>query len=185
MPLIGFEMVQGCVQATGEAFVTPLAFPILNVFVFAPFSIANQCVDTRIGDSKIITPGIGASIPFGGDGFLAAACALALSVRDDSGVGLQDRQRDPGFATWAVIWGSWFPFSGVIVFAEQSEFPDFSLDVFPMREQQGDRKQQDDDLFSAQGEKIHRIEGLSSRMGADPQILCSSADQCQDGDGRH
>ena len=83
---------------------------------------------------------------------------------------------------WVIVWRSRFPFSGVIVFAELSEFPDFSLDVFPMREQQGDRKQQDDDLFSAQGEKIHRIEGLSSRMGADPQILCSSGGRCQDGE---
>jgi hypothetical protein len=134
-----------------------MAFPVRDVFVFAPSPIANQCVDTLIGDAEIVTFRIGAGMPCGGDRFLATACALALSVGDDSGVGFQDRQGDPGFATWAVIRRSWLPFSGAIVFEKLTEFPDFSLDVFPMREQQGDRKQQDAALFGAYGKMVHRI----------------------------
>ena len=104
-------------QATGEAFVTPLAFPVLDMFVFAPSPIANECVDAVIGDSKIITSGIGAGVTFGRDAFLAATRAFALSVRDHIRVGLQNCQRDPGLTAWAIIWRSRFPFSGAIVFA--------------------------------------------------------------------
>ena len=58
----------------------PLTFPILDVFVFTPSPIADECVDTLIGDPKILTPGIRAGVPLGGDALLAAAGALALSV---------------------------------------------------------------------------------------------------------
>jgi hypothetical protein len=101
--LIGLEIIQGCVQATGEVLVAPLKFPILDVFVFTPFAITNECVDALIGDPKIITPGIGTGVTFGGDRFLAPTGAFALGVGDDIGVGLQNCQRDPGFAIWTVV----------------------------------------------------------------------------------
>jgi len=157
VPLIGFERIQGCVQATGEALVAPLAFPVLDVFLLAAFSIADECVDTLIGDSKVITPGIGAGVTFGGDALLAATRTLALRVGDDIRVGLQNCQRDPGLTTWTVIRRPWFPFSETIVFGELTELFELGFDGFPMGEQQGDGKQQDQDLFGVQGEKMHRI----------------------------
>jgi hypothetical protein len=101
--LIGLEIIQGCVQATGEALVAPLKFPVLDVFLLTPFAITNECVDALIGDPKIITPGIGTGVTFGGDRFLAPTGAFALGVGDDIGVGLQNCQRDSGFAIWTVV----------------------------------------------------------------------------------
>jgi len=146
-------------QSTGEAFVAPLTLPVLDVFLFAPFAIANQGMDALIDNPKIVTPGIGKGVSFGGDALLAATGAFALGVGDDIGIGFQERQGDPGLATWAVIWRSWLPFSGMIVFEELTEFFELGFDRFPMREQQGDGKQQDQDLFDANGEKMHRIGG--------------------------
>jgi hypothetical protein len=40
------------VQATGETFVTPLAFPVLDVILLTAFAIPDQCVDAMIGDTK-------------------------------------------------------------------------------------------------------------------------------------
>ena len=96
MSFIRLEIVQRRVQATGEAFVTPLAFPVLNVFVFTAFAITNECMDDVIGDAEIVAFGIGASMPIGGDAFLAAARAFALRVRNDIRVGLQNGQREAG-----------------------------------------------------------------------------------------
>jgi hypothetical protein len=45
----------------------------------------------------------------------------------------------------------------VIVFEELTEFFELGFDRFPMGEQQSAGKQQDQDLFGAQGEKMHRI----------------------------
>jgi len=103
MFLIGFEVIQRCVQANGEALVAPLAFPVSDVFLLATFAIANQCVDALIGDSKIITPGIGTGMTFGRDALLTAACTFALRVGDDIRVRLQNCQRDAGLTTRAVI----------------------------------------------------------------------------------
>ena len=103
-------------QTTGETLVAPLAFPVLDVFVFTPFAIANQCVDVRISDAKVITPGIGAGVVCGGDAFLTTMRAFALRVGDNVGVGFQDCQGDPRFATWTDMWRSWFPFSRAICF---------------------------------------------------------------------
>ena len=58
---------------------------------------------------------------------------------------------------WVIVWRSRFPFSGVIVFEELTEFFELGFDRFPMGEQQSAGKQQDQDLFGAQGEKMHRI----------------------------
>jgi len=157
MAFIGLEIIQGCVQVTGEAFVAPLAFPVLDVFVFTPFTITDQRVDTLIGDAEIVTLGIGTGVPFSREMFLATTRAFALGVGTDSSVGLQDRQRDPGFATWTVIRRPWFPFSGTVFFEELTELFELGFDGFSMREQQGDGKQQDQDLCGAQGEKMHRI----------------------------
>jgi hypothetical protein len=99
MFFVGLEIIQGCVQATGEAFVTPLAFPILDVFLLAAFAIpavslgdaiTDECVDTLIGDAEIVTLGIGTGVTFGGDALLAATGAFAFSVGDNIRVGLQD-----------------------------------------------------------------------------------------------
>jgi hypothetical protein len=149
------------VQAAGEALVTPLTFPVLYVFLFTAFSIPDQCVDAMIGDPKVFALGIRAGVTLGGAAFLAATRAFALKVGDDIGVGLQYCQRNSGFTTWAVSWRSGFPFSGTVVLEHLAEFPDPGSDGFPMREQQGDGKQQDQDLFDADGEKVHGMMGIS------------------------
>ena len=41
---INLQSIEMGVQATGETFVTPLAFPVLDVFVDAAFTIANDSV---------------------------------------------------------------------------------------------------------------------------------------------
>ena len=70
-------------QATGETLVTPLTFPVLDVFLFTAFSIPDQCVDAMIGDAKVDALGIGAGVAFGGNVLLTATCAFALGVGDD------------------------------------------------------------------------------------------------------
>ena len=84
MLLIGLEIIQGCVQTTGETFVAPLTFPILDVFADTPFSIADECVDAMIGDPKVFALGIRTGVAFGGDAFLAATSAFSLGVGDDT-----------------------------------------------------------------------------------------------------
>ena len=116
MSFVRFEIIQGCVKAAGEAFVAPLAFPVLDVFLLTSFSITDKCVDAMIGDAEIITFGIGTGVPFGGDALLATTRAFALGVWNDICVRLQDCQGDPGLTIWAIIWRSRLPFSGTIVF---------------------------------------------------------------------
>ena len=89
---VGLEPIQGRVQATGETLVAPLAFPILNVFADATFSIADERVNAMIGDAEIVTFWIGTGVTLGGKTFLAATSAFALGVGDDIGVGFQDSQ---------------------------------------------------------------------------------------------
>ncbi len=158
---VGLEPIQGRVQATGETLVAPLTFPILNVFADTAFSIANERVNAMIGDPEIVTFGIGTGVTFGGDAFLAATSAFALGVGDDIGVGLQNGQRDAGLTAWAVTWRSGFPFSGAVDFEQLAEFPDLGFESVPMREQQGDGKQQDQDLFDADGEMVHGMMGIT------------------------
>jgi hypothetical protein len=76
MAFIGLEIIQGCVQATGETLVAPLAFPILDVFADAPFSITNKCVNAMIGDAEIVTFRIRTGVTLGGKTFLAARVFL-------------------------------------------------------------------------------------------------------------
>jgi hypothetical protein len=78
MAFIGLERIQRRVQSTGETFVAPLAFPILDVFADAPFFIAGERVNTMIGDPEVLTIGIGAGVTLGGDALLETTCALAL-----------------------------------------------------------------------------------------------------------
>ncbi len=172
MAFIGLEIIQGCMQATGETLVAPLAFPILDVFADTPFSIANERVNALIGDPEVFTLGIGTGVTLGGDAFLAATSAFALGVGDDIGVGLQDCQRDAGLTAWAVTWRSGFPFSGAVVFEQLAELPDLGFESVPMREQQGDGKQQDQDLFDADGEMVHGMMGIiGHKNGNGLQIL--------------
>ena len=161
MAFIGLEIIQGCMQATGETLVAPLTFPILNVFSDTPFSIADERVNAMIGDAEIVTFWIGTGVTFGGDAFLAATSAFALGVGDNIGVGLQNGQRDAGLTAWAVTWRSGFPFSGTVDFEQLAELPGLGYERVPMREQQGDGKQQDQDLFDADGEMVHGMMGLS------------------------
>lgn len=125
VPLVRLEIIQRCVKSTGEAFTAPLAFPVLDVFLFTSFSITNECVDAMIGDADVVTLGIGAGMAVGGDPLLAATGAFALRVGDNIGVGLDDRQGDAGLTAWTVIWGSWLPFSGAIFFGQLPQFLDF------------------------------------------------------------
>ena len=99
--------------------------------------------------------------PFGGDALLATTRAFALGVGNDIRVGLQDCQRDAGFATRAITWRSGFPFSGAVVFEQLAELPDFSFERVPMREQQGDGESQDQALFDVNGEMVHGMMGKS------------------------
>ena len=55
MAFIGLEPIKGSVKAAGETFVAPLAFPVLDVFLLAPFSVANQCVYAMISNPKVVT----------------------------------------------------------------------------------------------------------------------------------
>ena len=50
VPLVRLEIIQRCVQATGEAFLAPLAFPVLDVFVNPALPIPHNCVNVLIGD---------------------------------------------------------------------------------------------------------------------------------------
>jgi hypothetical protein len=100
-------------------------------------------------------------VTFGGNAFFAATCAFALGVGDNIGVGLQNGQRDARLTARAVPWRSGFPFSGAIDFEHLAELPDFGFERVPMREQQGDGKQQDQDLFGANGEMVHGMMGIS------------------------
>ncbi len=160
MLLIGLEIIQGCVQATGETFVAPLTFPILDVFADTPFSVADECVDAMIGDPKVFALGIRTGVAFGGDALLATTRAFALGVGNDIRVGLQDCQRDAGFATRAITWRSGFPFSGAVDFDHLVELPGLGFESVPMREQQGDGERQDQDLFDTDGEMVHGMMGL-------------------------
>jgi len=132
MAFVGLEPIQGRVQATGETFVAPLTFPILDVFADTAFSIADKRVNALIGDAEIFTIGIGTGVTLGGDTFLAATSAFALGVGDNIGVGLQNGQRDSGLTARAVMWRSGFPFSGAVDFDHLVDLPDFSFERVPM-----------------------------------------------------
>ncbi len=164
MAFIGLERIQGCMQATGETLVAPLAFPVLDVLLFTAFSIANERVNAMIGDLEVITIGIGTGVTLGGDAFLAATSAFALGVGDNIGVGLQDCQRNSGFTTWAVSWRSGFPFSGAVDFEQLAELPDLGFERVPMREQQGDGERQNQALFDTDGEMGHGMMGITGTI---------------------
>jgi hypothetical protein len=42
--LSSFQAIEGSVQATGETFIAPLTFAVLNVFADATFAIPKDCV---------------------------------------------------------------------------------------------------------------------------------------------
>jgi hypothetical protein len=114
MVIIGFQSIKGSVKATGEAFVTPLTFPILDVFVDTAFSITDNGVQQVIDDTEVITQGIGTSVALGGEMFGATARTFPLGVGNDIRFGLQESQFDTRLAAWAVFRRSGFPFSGTI-----------------------------------------------------------------------
>ncbi len=62
---VGLESIQRRVQATGETLVAPLAFPVLDVFADAAFSITNKCMNAMISDPKVFTFGIGTGVTLG------------------------------------------------------------------------------------------------------------------------
>jgi hypothetical protein len=52
----------------------------LNVFLLTPFAVANQYVYAMIGDTEVVTLGIGTGVPIGGDALLATTGAFALGM---------------------------------------------------------------------------------------------------------
>ena len=104
MPFISLQSIQRRVKATGEALVTPLAFPILNVFVNTAFSITNNGMQPVINDPKILTLGIRAGVALSGELFGSTARTFSLSVGNDIRFRLQDSQRDTRLAAWTVTW---------------------------------------------------------------------------------
>jgi hypothetical protein len=53
----------------------------------------------------------------------------------------------------------------VVVLEQLAELPDFGFERVPMREQQCDGKQQDQDLFDMDGEMVHgMMELLGTKM---------------------
>ena len=50
---INLQSIEMGVQATGETFVTPLAFPVLDVFANTPFSVTDMGVQPVIGDAEV------------------------------------------------------------------------------------------------------------------------------------
>jgi hypothetical protein len=79
-------------QSTGEPFITPLAFPVLNVVVNTAFTITDDSVQQVIDDPEILTPGIGAGVALGCEMFGATAGAFPLGVGNDIRFRLQDCQ---------------------------------------------------------------------------------------------
>jgi len=55
----------------------------------------------------------------------------------------------------------YFPFSGSVDFEQLAELPDLGFESVPMRKQQSDGKQQDQDLFDTDGEMVHGMMGIS------------------------
>ena len=100
---ISLQSIHGSVQATGEALVTPLAFPILNVVVNTAFPIpaallgdpiTNNCVKQVISDAEIITLGVGTGVTLGCELFGATTSTFPMGVGNDICIGLQNGQRD-------------------------------------------------------------------------------------------
>ena len=77
-------------KATGEALFTPLAFPVLNVFVYTAFPVTYDRVQQVIDDPEVITLGIGTGVTLGCELFGATASTFPLNVGNDICVGLQD-----------------------------------------------------------------------------------------------
>jgi len=91
---IGLHPIQGCVKATGEPLVTPLAFPVLNVFVNTTFPITDDRVQQVIDDTEVITLGIGTGVALGCELFFATSSTFSLRVWNDIRFRLQDCQFD-------------------------------------------------------------------------------------------
>jgi hypothetical protein len=77
---IGLHPIQRRVKTTGEARFTPLAFPVLNMFVNTAFPITYDCMQQVIADTEAITLGIGTGVALGYELFGATASAFALGV---------------------------------------------------------------------------------------------------------
>ena len=165
MPIISLQSIQGSVKATGEALVTPLTFPILNIFMYTAFSIANNGVQQVIDDTEVNAQGIGASVALGCEMFGAATRTFALGVGNDIRVWLQHSQFDTRLAAWAVFGRSGFPFSGTIALCLLTETLENVIESVPQREEQGERECKDDDVFDAKSGIVHRKGRISGKMG--------------------
>jgi len=131
MTIVGLQAIKGSVKATGEAFVTPLTLPILNVFVDTAFSIADNGVQQVIDNAEVITQRIGTSMALGCEMFGATASTFALGVGNDIRFWLQQSQFDTRLAAWAVFWRSGFPFSGTIALGLRAKFLDNFFESLP------------------------------------------------------
>ena len=87
LAFIGLDVIQWCVQATGEAFMTPLTFPILDLFANSPFSIADESMQPVISDAEVVAFGIGAGVTFGREILPATTRAFPLGIGNDICVG--------------------------------------------------------------------------------------------------
>ena len=90
-------------QSTGEALVTPLAFPVLNVVVNTASTITDDCMQQVIDDAKVITLGIGAGVALGCEMFGATASTFSLGVGNDIRFWLQDSQGNARQTAWVVL----------------------------------------------------------------------------------
>jgi hypothetical protein len=131
MTIIGLQSIKRSVKATGEAFVTPLTFPILNIFVYTAFSITDDGVQHVIVDAEVITQRIGASMALGGEMFGATTRTFPLGVGNDILFWLQHSQFDTRLAAWAVFGRSGFPFSGTIVLSPLAKILDYVFESLP------------------------------------------------------
>jgi len=138
VPFIGLHPIQGRVKATGEARFTPLAFPVLNVFVNTTFSITNDRVQQVIDDAEVLTPGIGTGMALSIELFGTTTCAFALVVGNDTRFRLQHGQFDPRLAIWAVLRRSGFQFSGKSALDLLAKFLDTFFESLPQQKKHGE-----------------------------------------------
>ena len=164
MAILGLKSIKGSMQTTGEALVTPLTFPILDVFVDTAFSITDNGVQQVINDAEVITQGIGTSVTLGGEMFGATASTFTLGVGNDIRFRLQDSQFNTRLATWAILRRSGFPFSRTIALSLLTKILDNIFERLPQREKQGEIERQDQDGFDAKGRWVHRKGRISSKM---------------------
>jgi hypothetical protein len=77
------QTIEWGIPAGRDLSFTGLAEEILDRLVAAVIAVADQGVDGRVGDPEVPAIRVGTGVPPGVDGFLAAAGAFALGIRDN------------------------------------------------------------------------------------------------------